>query len=161
MKKQITIGLLTAFALILAACGSGGSSESDITGIVWQWTAMQETLPASQSVVPDPENYTIVFNDDGTVAIKADCNQVSGDYTMDGNNLNISLGASTLMACVWHRSRGSAAMPWKMVSCSSCSRTMAGRWTSIMVATLHNSAVLETESITTFMNIIGAPAIDQ
>jgi heat shock protein HslJ len=100
MKKQITLVLFVTLALALAACGGGSSSSgSDITGIVWQWSAMQETVPASQSVVPDPENYTITFNDDDTVAIKADCNNVGGNYKLDGSNLTITLGASTLMAC--------------------------------------------------------------
>ena len=86
--------------MVLAACGSGNaSSGSDITGIVWQWAAMQETVPASQSVVPDPQNYTITFNTDGSVAIKADCNNVTENYKIDGSNLTITLGASTLMAC--------------------------------------------------------------
>ena len=100
MKKQITLVLFVILALVLTACGGGSSSSgTDITGAVWQWSAMQETAPASQSVVPDPENYTITFNDDGTAAIKADCNDVTGTYKMDGSNLTITLGASTLMAC--------------------------------------------------------------
>src|SRR6187397_2445241 len=99
MKRQLTLALFIIFALVLTACGGGGSSsKSDITGIVWQWSAMQETVPASQSVVPDPQNYTITFNDDGSAAIKADCNSVTGNYKLDGTNLTITLGASTLMA---------------------------------------------------------------
>jgi heat shock protein HslJ len=100
MKRQLTFALFIIFALVLTACGGGSSSSgSAITGIVWQWTAMQETVPASQSVVPDPQNYTITFNADNTVAIKADCNNVTGNYKLDGSNLTITLGASTLMAC--------------------------------------------------------------
>jgi heat shock protein HslJ len=60
---------------------------------------MQEMAPASQSVVPDPQNYTITFNTDGSVAIKADCNSVTGNYKIDGSKITITLGASTLMAC--------------------------------------------------------------
>ena len=60
---------------------------------------MQETAPASQSVVPNPENYTITFNDDDTLSIKADCNQVTGSYTLNGSDLTITLGASTLAFC--------------------------------------------------------------
>ena len=100
MKKKILIPILAVFALVLAACdGTSASSEADITGAVWQWSAMQETVPASQSVVPDPQNYTITFNTDGTAAIKADCNQVTANYKIDGSKITITLGASTLMAC--------------------------------------------------------------
>ncbi|MCB0233261.1 MAG: META domain-containing protein, partial [Anaerolineae bacterium] len=42
--------------------------------------------------VPDPQNYTIAFADDNTLAIKADCNQVAGSYTLDGASLTIQLG---------------------------------------------------------------------
>jgi heat shock protein HslJ len=34
-----------------------------------------------------------------TAAIKADCNQVTATYKIDGSNLTIMLGASTLTAC--------------------------------------------------------------
>jgi len=100
LKKQITFALFVVLTLVLTACGGKNSSSgSDITGIVWQWSAMQETVPASQSVVPDPQNYTITFNSDGTAAIKADCNNVTGNYKIDGSKITITLGASTLMAC--------------------------------------------------------------
>jgi heat shock protein HslJ len=98
MKKLFSLTLCVVLALTLAACGTGSSSPT-LTGIVWQWSAMQETAPASQSVVPDPQNYTITFNTDGTAAIKADCNNVTANYTMSGSSLTITLGASTLMAC--------------------------------------------------------------
>jgi heat shock protein HslJ len=92
IKKQITLVLFINLALALAACGGkSASAGSDTTGTVWQWAAMQETVPASQSIVPDPQNYTI--------AIKADCNQVTGNYKIDGSQITIKLGASTLMAC--------------------------------------------------------------
>jgi heat shock protein HslJ len=98
MKKHYGIIFLFVLAIILSACANSAKTDS-LTGIVWQWTAMQETVPASQSVVPNPENYTIIFNTDNTVAIKADCNQVSGSYTLNGSSLTIQLGASTLMYC--------------------------------------------------------------
>ncbi len=101
MKKQYVILVLLAFALILTGCKRFfKSSSTDITGTVWQWTAMQETTPASQSVVPDPQNYTITFNADGTAAIKADCNNVTAKYKANKKGkITIKLGASTLMAC--------------------------------------------------------------
>ena len=98
MKKLFVLTLFVVVALTLAACGTGSSTPT-LTGVNWQWTAMQETVPASQSVVPNPENYTITFNTDGTAAIKADCNNVTANYTMSGSSLTITPGASTLMYC--------------------------------------------------------------
>jgi heat shock protein HslJ len=89
---------LLAIGLLVAACslmpGSGG-----LTGKVWQWTAMTEQVPASQSVVPDPQNYTLEFKGDGTYSVKADCNQGSGTYTTSGSSLTLVSGPMTLAAC--------------------------------------------------------------
>ena len=118
MKKMLflmTIGLLFVF---LVACGAAETpteeptptptateetmqttSLESILDITWQWADMIETEPASQSVVPDPENYTVVFRADGTAEIKADCNQVHGTYTQQGSALIITLGPSTMASC--------------------------------------------------------------
>src|SRR5688500_1289343 len=96
MRKLVTVLALTAL-VSLVSCSSPGSG---LTGKVWQWTASTTTVPASQSVVPDPENYTIEFKADGSFAAKADCNQVSGTYTTAGNNaLAIVPGPTTLAMC--------------------------------------------------------------
>jgi heat shock protein HslJ len=75
------------------------ATEAQIVNIVWQWSDLVETLPASQSVVPDPQNYTITFMEDGTIGIKADCNVVGGHYTLDEASLSIQLGPSTMAFC--------------------------------------------------------------
>jgi len=74
-------------------------SLDEITNIKWQWSGSTEVSPASQSVVPDPENYTLVFWPDGTYAIKADCNLGSGGYTLEGNDLTLAPGPITLAYC--------------------------------------------------------------
>jgi heat shock protein HslJ len=94
-----TVTLIVVAALAVAGCdllgGAGG-----LTGTTWQWTASTTTAPASQSVVPDPENYTIEFIDDGTFSAKVDCNQVGGEYSNPGGgSLTITPGPSTLVAC--------------------------------------------------------------
>jgi len=75
------------------------ASLEDILDTIWQWADLVETEPASQSVVPNPENYTIVFRPDGTVEIQADCNMVLGSFSMEGDTLNIELGPSTMAYC--------------------------------------------------------------
>ncbi len=98
MKKLVFVTGLLVMASLLAACGSSGLPK-DALDVSWEWSQLTETLPASQSVVPDPENYTLVFSADGTFALKADCNLVHGDYEVDGDSLSLILGPSTLAFC--------------------------------------------------------------
>jgi len=97
IKKLFGLTLLIALVLALTGCSTSG--RADLTANTWQWASMETTVPASQSVVPDPQNYTITFNTDGSVAIKADCNQVGGTYSLSGSDLSITLGPSTMAYC--------------------------------------------------------------
>jgi heat shock protein HslJ len=98
------------FTIFVAVClliGAGqmapatwAQSPEEITGIQWQWAELTETEPASQSVVPNPENYVLVLNADGSASLKADCNMVAWTYTLEGTSLTFNtLGPSTLAFC--------------------------------------------------------------
>ena len=90
--------LLLLLATAMVSCSSN-SQGNEITGVTWAWSELFETLPASQSVVPDPENFTLMFNADGTLTIKADCNNVGGSYSIDGDLVTLELGPSQLAHC--------------------------------------------------------------
>ena len=101
-KRMFTV--LVAFCLLVGAGviapATWALTADEITGIQWQWAQLTETEPASQSVVPDPENYVMVLNADGTVNLKADCNMVSWTYTLEADSLTFNtLGPSTLAFC--------------------------------------------------------------
>ncbi len=97
--RLVAVALTLTAALLHAGCDLLGGG-SNLTGTVWQWSASTTTAPASQSVVPDPENYTIEFMDDGTFSAKADCNQLNGSYqSAGGGALTITPGAMTMAAC--------------------------------------------------------------
>ena len=84
---------------VLAACNVVGSG---LVGPTWRVTAVATVVPAWQGVVPaaDQLRYTITFANDGTAAIKADCNQVTAAYTTTpGGSITITPGASTLAMC--------------------------------------------------------------
>ena len=84
---------------LLVGCAQSGSGSS-LTGNTWEWTASTTTTPASQSVVPAPQNYTIEFKSNQTFDGKADCNQISGTWaSTSGDGLTITLGSSTAAAC--------------------------------------------------------------
>ena len=80
------VALLGAF--VIAGCRAGDS----LAGPTWQWTGQ----PAAQ----DSASYTIEFRTDGTVEVGADCNSVTGTYTV-GVPLDLTIDVATpdLAAC--------------------------------------------------------------
>lgn len=82
----------------LAAVEQKTDSANLLVGMVWQWVYTrynndQKTVPAK------PVNYTLRFTKDGQVNVKADCNQKSGTYVLEGKKLTIKLVMSTMAAC--------------------------------------------------------------
>ena len=69
-----------------------------LAGTTWKWTGSLFN-DGKQTTPDDPNRYLLSFMADGSVSIQADCNQVGGTYTTDGNQLTITLGPSTLVAC--------------------------------------------------------------
>lgn len=74
-------------------------TQADIVDILWQWTDFQDTAGLNDVAVPNPSAYTLVFLRDGTLNIQADCNAVTGSYTIEGSSLTIQQGASTAAFC--------------------------------------------------------------
>jgi heat shock protein HslJ len=70
-----------------------------LTGTVWQWARSTDNS-GKETKVAAPQKYTLqFFLADGKVAVKADCNNATGSFTADAQNLSISLGPTTLAAC--------------------------------------------------------------
>jgi len=55
-----------------------GRFAGEVLGLLWQWEGM--TTPVEQIVVDDPSLYTIRFQPEGKVEIRADCNRAFGEY---------------------------------------------------------------------------------
>jgi heat shock protein HslJ len=93
-------GLSVAIVLALAACAPAATPTpaNSIQGIVWQWTSVTDQSTKATTTVPNPANYTIIFNSDGTLTGKADCNSFTGTYSQQ-NGFTIKLGASTMAFC--------------------------------------------------------------
>ena len=98
-KRLIFIGLCLGI-LMLAACAPEAepASSNTITGIVWQWESVTEQPTGETTTVPDPQNYTIIFNEDGTFEGQADCNAIGGTYSQE-NGFTITPGPSTMAFC--------------------------------------------------------------
>ena len=67
---------------------SAPSLEPSLTLTPWQWLSL--TDPIGETAVSDPTRYTILFNENGTANIRADCNNVGATYTADGDNISIT-----------------------------------------------------------------------
>lgn len=95
--KILKISVLIILAFLLVSCGRG----KEVIGQTWQWEAFQDTAGINDVSVPNPENYTLTLNDDGTAHIQADCNQVFWSYEHSDNQLTFdtTAGASTLAMC--------------------------------------------------------------
>ena len=86
--------------LFLAGCTSAAepTPTDTIQGIIWQWTSLTNRTTEETTTVANPENYTITFNEDGTLSGRADCNNFTGTYSQE-NGFTITLGAITMAFC--------------------------------------------------------------
>lgn len=90
------------FLGLIPSCGSSGQDggaggPGKITDLFWQWESFSG--PDGQLEVEAPAQYGITFNENGTISVKADCNRATGEYSIEGEKLNISIGPSTLAYC--------------------------------------------------------------
>lgn len=100
MHRRLFVGLVAGLLLAGVLVPTvGADNHSAILGIPWQWTQLTETEPASQSVVPDPENYVLVLNEDGSANITADCNDAQSTYTVEGDTISFDQISSTMAFC--------------------------------------------------------------
>ena len=100
--SALAIGIL-ALALLAGACAPAATTPAptpagSIQGIVWRWESVTNQTTRETTTVPNPEDYTITFNADGTLGGKADCNNFTGTYSQE-SGLTITLGDSTLAFC--------------------------------------------------------------
>ena len=49
--------------------------------------------------MPNPEQFTVRFESNDRLSVRADCNTCTGGYTLDGSSLSIGHLACTLIAC--------------------------------------------------------------
>lgn len=76
------------------------AADAALVGQQWYWQMFQDTAGINSFDVPNPDNYRIRFNADGTANIKADCNIVQATYSTDGSgSLTLGLGPSTMAFC--------------------------------------------------------------
>jgi heat shock protein HslJ len=71
---------------------------TDVLDVTWQWVWFGDGK--EQFDVDKPEQYTVQFSSDGTVAIQADCNRGTATFTLGPDRqITLSPVATTLMLC--------------------------------------------------------------
>jgi heat shock protein HslJ len=104
LEVQRILGQATSYAFdpdgMLLLDGAGGSLrlQATLPGVVWAWQHFQS---GDGTVVrpDDPSQYTVLFFPDGTVAIQADEQHVTGTYTVDGSAIDLTItGTATVVA---------------------------------------------------------------
>jgi heat shock protein HslJ len=107
MTKMRDFVLIALLVLVTTSCAGRATptpalapiSVSDIFEISWRWAEFVQTDPPEQSVVPDPEGYTLLFMPGGALFVKADCNAGTGKYHLEGHRLALELEAITSTTC--------------------------------------------------------------
>lgn len=99
---MLFIGLALLSLLLLATPAPGASPPPDdeppIPPVVWELVELtgNDGRPVE---IEDPSRYTVQFQPDGNLAIRADCNQATGTYTIEDGILEITPGMTTLVLC--------------------------------------------------------------
>jgi heat shock protein HslJ len=93
-----------ATAAVLAALSFAGCDDAteptDIVGGTWRLERIRPTGNAEVVSVSDPSRFTIEFETDGQVSVRADCNSCGGRYTIaDDETLTVTDLTCTLIAC--------------------------------------------------------------
>lgn len=114
MNKQLNILVIIGFVILLVFFGimierkrdnqdvlNGGQSTSQselrIAG-PWAWKNVEYSNGSGESA-SDSQQFILAFEDDNRFSSTTDCNNVSGSYTLDGNNLKFENMLSTQMYC--------------------------------------------------------------
>ena len=96
-------------AFVVVSCSESVTGPSDLQGGAWRLASM-ETETGGRFVPDDPGRFTVEFNADGTVGVRADCNGCGGSYTLDGDRLTVGPLACTLIACATGRGQEFASL---------------------------------------------------
>jgi len=91
--RTLLASVLLVPTLMLSACASGPTAETEITGVTWVADNIGGT-PA----LPDGE-VTLVFNLDGSSGGKSGCNSYGAGYKRKGDALTFEQAMSTQMFC--------------------------------------------------------------
>jgi heat shock protein HslJ len=90
--------VFVCLAFTISCSGPTSPSEAAIAGITWKLRSIQRS-GASPVDIANPDRFTVRFDDDGRVAVRADCNVCTGGYELNGSSLQLTPLACTRAFC--------------------------------------------------------------
>ena len=88
--------------LILAAgavgCDESPTGPTELVDITWKLETVAH-VGSALVTVPNPDQFTVRFETNGTLSVRADCNTCTGGYVLNGSTVSIGNLACTLVAC--------------------------------------------------------------
>jgi heat shock protein HslJ len=99
--EQAEAGPINTFRVAGTETSPAGVADSSLIDQVWQWERRDPNgNDIDEIIVPNPENYALTFNDDGTFFARLDCNLGQGTYTSSApGSIFMELGATTRAMC--------------------------------------------------------------
>ena len=98
MKRLPVLVLLMLTSGAVACDDENPISPTEIRNVTWKLESIER--PGSATItVPNPEQYTLRFESDGSLSVRADCNTCGGRYALEGSSLSVGDVACTLIAC--------------------------------------------------------------
>ena len=96
--KRLPVLVLLMLTAGVVACDENPISPTEIRNVTWKLETIER--PGSATItVPNPEQYTLRFESNGNLAVRADCNTCGGRYSLNGSSLSVGDVACTLIAC--------------------------------------------------------------
>ena len=96
--KRLPVLVLLMLTAGAVACDENPISPTEIRNVTWKLETIER--PGSATItVPNPEQYTLRFESNGNLAVRADCNTCGGRYSLNGSSLSVGDVACTLIAC--------------------------------------------------------------
>ncbi|UCG11912.1 MAG: META domain-containing protein [Deltaproteobacteria bacterium] len=97
-KTALIVSSCLLMVAVYVSLDAAKRDSTEIIGVDWKW---QQSLynNDTKAVPPDPANYTLKLQADGSVSVKADCNRAGGTYKLTGGGLSIEITHSTMAAC--------------------------------------------------------------
>lgn len=101
MRAFLTIALCLSLTACNATQRSKPTEENPtLTGVLWELSKIQ-SMDDSVYVPRAPGLYTLVFHKDGSVTVRADCNQGRGNWASEtASQLSITQLATTRAMCL-------------------------------------------------------------